>query len=197
MAVLAQFNRANKSSIVANELFFVYWIFAVIIILAYYNATVLSFMQQMYKYHRFEFKKHISSMLVLFITSEISLLLFFWMQVRGFYELFCIRAKVEDDFAMYDYKSKTDISFCTVAIMSPISWRKYDKPYGSIQLFVDLVVLLPVVTFLLFDNPHDCFTCLGKDPDRIYSSFQLSFQERFRRKMKAKYSSAQINVIEK
>ena len=58
-------------------------------------------------------------------------------------------------------------------------------------------MLLPIITFLLFDNPHDCFICLGKDPDRIYSSFQLSRQERTHRKMKAKYSRAQIIALDR
>ena len=39
------------------------------------------------------------------------------------------------------------------------------------DLIYDLVSLLPFWAFLLFNNPHDCFKCLGKDPDRNYSKF--------------------------
>ena len=51
--------------------------------------------------------------------------------------------------------------------------------YG--ESFQDLMILLPVATFLVLNNPHDCFACLGKDPDRIYSRHQLNFEERARR----------------
>ena len=40
----------------------------------------------------------------------------------------------------------------------------------SLTIFL-LLVLLPVLMFLAFDDPHDCFTCIGKDPDRKYSRF--------------------------
>ena len=33
------------------------------------------------------------------------------------------------------------------------------------------VYLIPVLTFFALNKPHDCFSCLGKDPDRIYSTF--------------------------
>ena len=58
--------------------------------------------------------------------------------------------------------------------------------------YIDFVLILPVLLFMLLDDPHDCFVCLGKDPDRIYSSLQLSKEERMRRKMKAKYNHAQV-----
>ena len=46
---------------------------------------------------------------------------------------------------------------------------------------------LPVVAFLLLNDPHDCFRCFGKDPDRTYSSFQLNLRERTYRGHKQKY----------
>ena len=42
----------------------------------------------------------------------------------------------------------------------------------------NMVELIPFLTFYLLDRPHDCFECLGKDPDRIYSSLQLTKLER-------------------
>ena len=42
--------------------------------------------------------------------------------------------------------------------------------------------------FLAFDDPHDCFKCFGKDPDRNYSKFQLTKEECAMRRMAAKYS---------
>ena len=34
-----------------------------------------------------------------------------------------------------------------------------------------ILILLPTITFLAFDDPHDCFKCFGKDPDRNYSRY--------------------------
>ena len=48
-------------------------------------------------------------------------------------------------------------------------------------------LILPVVVFLMFDDPHDCFTCLGKDPERKYSRFQLTIEERRNRRMIARF----------
>ena len=48
--------------------------------------------------------------------------------------------------------------------------------------------MLPVIMFLAFDDPHDCFKCFGKDPDRNYSKFQLTKEECAMRRMAAKYS---------
>ena len=59
-------------------------------------------------------------------------------------------------------------------------------------LLYNSVLLLPLVTFMVLDDPHDCFMCLGKDPERVYSSHQLSRKELAERKMVAKYSSIQV-----
>ena len=39
-----------------------------------------------------------------------------------------------------------------------------------------LLELIPFMAFYTFNRPHDCFVCLGKDPDRVYSSLQLTGQ---------------------
>ena len=31
--------------------------------------------------------------------------------------------------------------------------------------------LIPFVIYFLLQKPHDCFVCLGKDPDRRFSMF--------------------------
>jgi len=36
---------------------------------------------------------------------------------------------------------------------------------------------IPFAMFLLLKDPHDCFKCLGKDPDRVFSKFQLTKAE--------------------
>ena len=62
---------------------------------------------------------------------------------------------------------------------------------AAFSVYFNSALLTPVVTFLIFDEPHDCFSCLSKDPDRAYSIYQLSLEERIRRKMVAKFSTAQ------
>ena len=57
------------------------------------------------------------------------------------------------------------------------------------------LTLLPVLTFYVLDAPHDCFACLGKDPDRIYSIFQLTTEQRTRREAVAKFNSADFNAL--
>ena len=54
---------------------------------------------------------------------------------------------------------------------------------------LDFFMLLPVAAFFVLNEPHDCFMCFGKDPDRIYSSYQLTPEERAQRHVKAKFST--------
>ena len=51
--------------------------------------------------------------------------------------------------------------------------------------------------YFWLNEPHDCYVCLGKDPDRIYSSFQLTLEERARRQLRAKISGKQYNEVMK
>ena len=51
-----------------------------------------------------------------------------------------------------------------------------------------VIILLPIIIFFLLNEPHDCFVCLGKNPDHIYSIYQLTLEERAIRHMKAKFS---------
>ena len=39
-----------------------------------------------------------------------------------------------------------------------------------IFFILNFVQCIPFVAYYMIDEPHDCFVCLGKDPDRIYSS---------------------------
>ena len=50
------------------------------------------------------------------------------------------------------------------------------------------LVDLPVFwAFFLLDNPHDCFRCLGKDPDRIFSITQYTSYDLLLLKCEQKY----------
>ena len=74
-----------------------YWVITLVLILAYYNATVLSHMQQMYRYHRLEFKNHIKKMVALFISTEVSLLIFIGDVILDVYDTICLRAFLDED----------------------------------------------------------------------------------------------------
>ena len=41
--------------------------------------------------------------------------------------------------------------------------------FATISVYYNLSLLLPILTFFLFDVPHDCFSCLAKDPNHTYS----------------------------
>ena len=43
------------------------------------------------------------------------------------------------------------------------------KSYGS--AIQTAFLLLPFILFFALNDPHDCFTCLGKDPNHIYSRY--------------------------
>lgn len=90
---------------------------------------------------------------------------------------------------MYDPNSKNP-GICEYIFHSALKvFSNENSVVPTSMLIVIAQYLVPVVFFLLIDKPHDCFQCLGKDPDRIYSSFQLKKSERIARKMFAKYSS--------
>ena len=65
---------------------------------------------------------------------------------------------------------------------------KAKQNFSLMFLCTTVVELIPFLMFFLLDRPHDCFVCLGKDPDRIYSIFQLKTEERIERKMFPKNS---------
>lgn len=153
--------------------------------LAFYNATSISLMQSMYKHHRFEFKNHIKPMLLLFMATEISVICQLeqlWFQL---YHSYCSNGDLKDNEAVL---AKGEEGLCNY-FYSELD-EKVDDPHwvAGVLEWSTFMILLPVTLFLLFDNPHDCFVCLGKDPDRIYSIFQLSKEVRVKRKMKAKYN---------
>ena len=72
----------------------------------------------------------------------------------------------------------------------------YSK-YSSFFIETCLVYLLPVVAFLLLNDPHDCFRCLGKDPDRVFSIQQYSKIELKHLRLRQKFGKqANLLVVE-
>lgn len=79
---------------------------------------------------------------------------------------------------------------CYYALAGYRASVKDEDIFSGLNFYSDLIILIPVLTFFAFDKPHDCFSCLAKDPDRNYSIFQLTLEERVRRNMGAKLSKA-------
>lgn len=38
------------------------------------------------------------------------------------------------------------------------------------EVFLDFAILFVILAFFVLNNPHDCYMCIGKDPERIYSA---------------------------
>ena len=47
--------------------------------------------------------------------------------------------------------------------------------------------VLPFIFYFILKQPHDCFICLGKDPLRRFSMFQLTREELRNREFQVKY----------
>ena len=54
--------------------------------------------------------------------------------------------------------------------------------------------LLPFIFFFVFKKPHDCFICLGKDPVRRFSMFQLTREEFKHREHSVKYGKGGLRI---
>ena len=49
---------------------------------------------------------------------------------------------------------------------------KFTPDLASETYFVFIIFeLLPFLLYFILQQPHDCFLCLGKDPDRRFSQF--------------------------
>ena len=162
------------------------------VIAVLYSRIVLCQLRHMYTHHRFEFYTHAKRMIALYLATMLSCASVFFAFAVGTYGAVCLAAAGSffpdwDKAAYYDPDSP-DPGMCSyVATQAQDAFT--GAAYPTILLVFDLFLLIPVLTFLLFDNPHDCFVCLGKDPERIYSIYQLKKQERKERKMYARYST--------
>ena len=61
------------------------------------------------------------------------------------------------------------------------------KEYNNTLARVNFYILAPIITFFCFDKPQDWFSEFGKDPERNFSIFQFSLEEKARRHFVAKH----------
>ena len=129
----------------------------------------------MYRYHRLEFYNHRKRIIALLFTTSASLLLLFIFAVMGFYLTFCM-AEIsemhvgEDGDKEAAFESDGICGWYTDGFEN-VLLSDNSKQYLSLMFFLTIAIeLVPLLAFFALDQPHDCFVCLGKDPDRIYSS---------------------------
>jgi len=157
-------------------------------------------MYGMRKYHRLEFNQHISQMIRSFIFTELSLILFIGQQVYTYYSFLCLPSKLTGDirnpltdeyYAMNDWTVAEGQGICYYALaFFRFGIRSDFDIFNSTCFYFNMSILIPILTFFAFDKPHDCFSCLAKDPGRKYSILQLTLEEGIKRNMVAKFSKA-------
>ena len=137
-----------------------YFLSLAVLTLATYQKAALGLIGQIYRYHHMAFQSHFKSLVVLFVATELGLLSLSFFSGVNCLVTFC----VFDGEAM-NGGFKEDEGICPWLFPN-----KFDMPLLSrVEMGNTMSVLLPVFTFLLLSDPHDCYVCLGKDPDRKYS----------------------------
>ena len=149
-----------------------------VVTLVVYNSTAIHLIYEMYTYHRLAFWEHVRSLVSLFLATEVTLLSILLTQAILVFRAGCMltAGHLGNDYG----------GVCEIQDLE----HYYDK-FGILNFSGNLVTLLPTIAFLALNKPHDCYVCLGKDPERVYSRFQLNLEERTRRKIQAKLSSDQ------
>ena len=122
----------------------------------------------MYKSHRYEFNRHIKRKLTQFIATIISLLFVIAFEVALFYSTICQQSFLKSN-TTNEKAFNSDGGFCTYFMEYFVNFFKEENNVGMIFWLVDFAIFIPIITFFIFDNPHHCFVCLGKHPDRRYS----------------------------
>ena len=110
------------------------------------------FMCKMQKIHNFEFNLHRTKYLL--ITGCFLLLLACELFIQIFYFNFGMN-------------SSTGLKF-----MKDNLWQ--------VIIFSTAIEILPYLIFLIvttYYQPHDCFRCFGKDPDRKFSTYQFTLEQ--------------------
>ena len=87
--------------------------------------------------------------------------------------LYVVKCERKQQDWMYD-RQVDDNSLCQcifdikLKLVNDDNFQVYNSAGYAAYSFL---LLLPVLVFFGFDDPHDCFVCFGKDPDRKYSRF--------------------------
>ena len=109
-------------------------------------------------------------MLVIHIATMAALIFLIEIQVCLIYVGMCLSGN--DEGAMYGVSDDPDNSGICNYFIEKFQTEWGDQNLTAFGIYVyNMIIMLPVIVFFLLDQPHDCFTCLGKDPDHIYSTY--------------------------
>ena len=148
----------------------------------YFNVKLLI---RMYKGHRLEFSDHASRHIANVATTSVCILIFLYQDFIWLLNYACKIGKTKEQF---------DNSYCHEIQFYTLNPSIGTQTLLGIFLF-DITRLIPFWAFLIFNKPHDCFACLGKDPSRSYSRFQYSKQELLKLKMATKFGKVKANML--
>ena len=156
-----------------------------------YSSTLLAMLHAIWRFHRYEFYRHWRRILLVYATTMFSTIAVLVYAVYNLYFLLCSADFISKTFTFAFYNPFTPY----VGICYPVLWfsEKMAASLGDFAAFnltMDMSCLIPVIVFVVLDKPHDCFVCLGKDPERVYSIFQLKREESYERRISAKFGKA-------
>lgn len=139
----------------------------------FYSASTL--LIKMYSKHHFVFKSHwkVYTILACSFVFTSSLIFFFsFMNAEG---IICqltdgIEFLINNEFFLH-----SEHNYCTEIFDRLYKFDTQDEGIMITTCVEFLIGLIPITIFLFTNKPHDCFKCLGKDPDTsTYSIFQYS-----------------------
>jgi len=155
--------------------------------------------QSMYQYHRFEYANHSKNIIALLLATYFSQVLLLVFCFFSFTLLWCLAGNNEEYPESRPFYSQDDDHYCgffVAGFNSLVASKSRKSILTSVFLSINVIEMTPFLAFYLLDRPHDCFVCLGRDPDRIYSQMQLTLAERVQRKMFVKYSMQSSVALE-
>jgi hypothetical protein len=135
------------------------------------SVVLCNLMIMMSNNHKLVFKSHAKKYLAQGLTILISSIFLFVYSYSNVMLNCCFISEGVKDFLLQEKQESGGV--CD--IIYSVYFELYTRKSGVIvQLAFELLLsLIPVTIFLFTQNPHDCFVCLGKDPDTsAYSIFQ-------------------------
>ena len=137
-----------------------------------YTIFTVPMLYLMYQRHYLAFKDHAPrqlTLLLIYIAAFVGVLKVQWMRVSL---AVCLQ---------YFEEELQNEGFCFRIVEKAFLYE--NKEFN----FTILIELLPVASYLILYYPHDCYRCLGKDPDRNFSQYQFTERELAMRSMRYKY----------
>ena len=180
-----------KESIYMVEYILLYFIVSWSTLTSVYSSTLLAMVHAIWRFHWFEFHRHWRRILLVYATTMLSTVTVLIYAVYNLYFLLCTGDLISKPYTLAFYDPLTPY----IGICYPVVWFASEMAervgdFAAFNLTMDMSILIPVIVFVVLDKPHDCFVCLGKDPERVYSIFQLKREERYERTLFAKGGKA-------